>query len=548
MIRHLQLVIVLVVFGMSALAAGSAPVTAQTRPLPPLPIDDTDELLEEEARPEPKPALSDAPVAVNPVSIDETDIDPPAVETPDRSSTCDHTFPGEAPADLAGKIDALLKAKELAGARIGIFAVGYPEGRVLYQHNANELLNPASVTKLVTAAVALDQFGPAHRFRTEIYAGEGGCPPLYLKGGGDPGLDTAALRELATLVKEDGIKCVSALHYDVSIFDDRILAPHFEEKVSDAHWRPKIGAVGMADGALGIRVMPGDYAGAAPRVKISPDCNCILVDSRALTVEQPGDKGVAVSVAGKGDEVLVQVTGEVPMTWKKGRLFRRAIPHPDLFTTAHFRDILTNRGISVRSSDYRPATVPEDARLVGGINSSTVKSDVVRMQRWSKNFVAEQFVKLMGQGHCSPMTFGCGLKRMRKVLTRLHLEARCLRLENGSGLFDANRFSAAQMVRLLVEVANRKDIGTIYKEALPLGKKTGTLKERMLRVKGKVRAKTGTLDNISTLAGYVDRRRGGYIAFAIFFNDAQTSAYTMRSIQDRIVERLAAWKPGKKKK
>jgi len=501
-----------------ALLSVAVPETqAQENPLPPLPIDDGEEAGEE-------------------------------VAAPDRSFACKVTFPGDPPDKLAKKIDALLKAPELEGASIGILAVGYPEGRVLYERNSNEQLNPASVTKLVTAAVALEELTPGHRFRTEVFAGEGKCPPLYIKGGGDPGLDTKALRKLADRVKEDGIKCVSSLHYDVSIFDKQILAPHYEEKVSDAHWRPKIGAFGMADGSISIRVMPGKYAGAAPRIKMDPDCNCILVDSRALTVEQPGEKGVSVSVAGKGNKVLVQVSGEVPMTWKKGRLYRRAVPHPDLFTTAHFRDILANRGISVKSGDYTAATVPGDARLVGGINSSSVKSDVVRMQRWSKNFVAEQFVKLIGQGHCTPMTFACGLKRMRRALARFHLAPGCFRLENGSGLFDANRFSAAQTVRLLVEVANRKDIATIFREALPLGRKTGTLKERMLRVKGKVRAKTGTLDNISALAGYVDRRKGGYIAFAIFFNNAKTSAYTMRSIQDRIVERLAAWKPPKKKR
>jgi D-alanyl-D-alanine carboxypeptidase len=67
----------------------------------------------------------------------------------------------------------------------------------------------------------------------------------------------------------------------------------------------------------------------------------------------------------------------------------------------------------------------------------------------------------------------------------------------------------------------------------------------MKKVKRPVRAKTGTLDHHSSLAGYIDRRGGGYIAFAILFADAKTTAYRMRRLQDLVVEYLAAWTPKK---
>jgi D-alanyl-D-alanine carboxypeptidase/D-alanyl-D-alanine-endopeptidase (penicillin-binding protein 4) len=547
--------------------AGCAPVYGQDKPvpLPPLPIEEEaggetpkePPAPPEAADPTPTPeAVVEPPEAaagtgpaeekVGEAAAGETVEEPPPsgpVPVPERRFACEEHFPGEPPKELGKKIDAVLKDKDLEGAKVSVLAVAYPEGTVLYRRDANLAVNPASVTKLFTAATALSVLGEARRYATSVVAGKGECPPLHLVGGGDPGLFSADVDKLAEGVKAKGTSCVERVYYDVSLFDDRILAPHYEEKQSDAHWRPKIGALGMSDGALDVRIYPGDYPDAAPRVTVDPSSSCVLVDSRALTVDVVEEgKHLTVSVDGSGDKVVVHVTGQVPMKRKGGVLVRKAIPHPDLFTACYFRDALKGRGVKIKEKALAAGRAPRDGETLASIASNSVGTDLKRMQRWSKNFVAEQFVKLHGEGRCTPLSFECGLRTMRQALARFHLNHRCLRLENGSGLFDANRVTAAQVVRLLLEVANHKDWGPLYREALPLGAKSGTLKERMKKVKRPVRAKTGTLDYHSSLAGYIERRNGGYIAFAILFADAKTTAYRMRRIQDRVVEILATWK------
>ncbi len=535
----------------------SAAVFAQGTPvpLPPLPIDDEEVVEPEDVPPEiaperssqkvasPVPAQADQPVPEEPLTPAQAE-QPPVPMGPvaplERTFGCQEFFPGEAPPVLQGRVDKILANKDLAGGKLSVLAVAYPEGTVIYQREADLKVNPASVSKLFTAAAALARFGPDHRWHTEVVAGEGECPDLYLVGGGDPGLCEGDVKKLVDAVKSKGITCVEQLFYDVTFFDDQILPPHYEEKQSDAHWRPKIGALGMCDGNLNVRIFPGDYPDAVPRVTVEPFSSCVMIDSRALTVETVEEKKqLAVSVRESGGNVVVQVTGQIPMKSSNGVLVRKAIPQPDQFTACFARDMLRSRGIEVRQKTLIAKVAPAGAKPIATLASDPLQTDLRRMQRWSKNFVAEQFAKLMGEGRCAPLTFKCGLRVIRQSLARFHLNHRCLQLENGSGLFDANRVSAGQVVRLLIEVANQKEWGELYMLALPLGGKSGTLMDRMKNVKRPVRAKTGTLDYHSSVAGYIERRGGGYVVFAILMAETKTSAYRMRRIQDQVVGVLA---------
>ena len=319
---------------------------AQTQPeLPPLPIT-------EESGAEPETKEADPAQAEPEKAEPESDTPPekPLDVTIDRAHRCRHPLEGEPPAELGKKIDQVLSNKDIIGAHVGILAVAYPEGRVLYARNANQNVNPASVTKLFTAAAALALLGPEHRWTTGLYRTTGDCPPIYVKGGGDPGLEVKNLQTLADKAREAGVSCAEKLVVDVSIFDEQILPPCYEQKKSDAHWRPKIGALGTADGALNVRVFPGNYPDAAPRVTVDPDCSCLMVDSRAVTVEEVEEgHHLGVTVGVLNGKTVVRLTGQISMKKKKGTLVRRAIPQPDMYSACLLRDLLRSHGIKVKN-------------------------------------------------------------------------------------------------------------------------------------------------------------------------------------------------------
>ena len=508
------------------IAVTSAPCVAQPDPgsLPPLPLDDDDVIEETDTELDTEAAAESGEIAV-PEEV-ECNIDLPEVHS----------------AKIERRIGRVLKSKHLIGARIGVLAVTYPEGDVLYKRNANEQFNPASVMKMFTTAAAMVTLGVDARYKTAVFAGPGDCPSLYLVGGGDPGLGNSEVKDLARKVSGGDIDCVEAVYYDPSLFDDQALPPHFEEKQSDAHWRPRVGALGMDDGAFSVRVKPGDYQGAAPLAELKPDTGCLLVDSRAVTVDVPGENKLWVSVSTLDGKVVVNISGESPMTDKSGTAFKKAVPDPDRFTACYFAEQLSRRGVEIRDRELRKGTAPAGSRQVVAVESGPLKGDLKRMQRWSRNFVAEQLVKLMAPADCRPATFACGLAQLRRALFTLGVQPSCMELGNGSGLFNANLVSPAQVVGLLVQLVGNEELGASYRGYLAAAGASGTLMERMRKLHKKVLGKTGTLDGVSALAGYHLRGKGRFTVFAIIFNDAKAPVFHLRKLQDRVVEILASWK------
>lgn len=514
-------------------APALCPAQPDPRPLPPLPLDEEDVVEETDTETD---IETDPGVETRPDVPLSGEVESPA------EPVCTIDLPPVEASKVERRIDRVLKSQHLIGARVGVLAVAYPEGTVLYSRHANELFNPASVMKMFTAAAAMETLGVDATYETAVAAGPGECPRLYLVGGGDPGLAGGEVKDLARKVASAGVECVEAVFYDPSLFDDQALPPHFDEKETDAHWRPRVGALGMNDGAFSVRVKPGDYQGAAPVAEVQPQTGCLLVDSRAVTVDVPGENRLWASVSTLEGKVVVNISGEAPMTDEGGTAFKKAVPDPDRFTACYFAEQLAARGVEIRNGDLRKRKAPAGVRRVAAVVSGPLKDDLKRMQRWSRNFVAEQLLKLMAPADCRPASFACGLAELQRVLPKFNLQPSCMELGNGSGLFNANRVSPAQVVRLLVELAGREDLGSTYRGFLAAAGASGTLGERMRKLHKQVLAKTGTLDRVSALAGYHLRGKGRFTVFAVIFNEASAPVFHLRKLQDRIVEILASWK------
>jgi serine-type D-Ala-D-Ala carboxypeptidase/endopeptidase (penicillin-binding protein 4) len=538
-----RLVILAAIIGLFNLAA----TAAVAQPLPPLPIDDdVEESTGSPATIAPAPPDDTEPAAAPNAIVSQVPNSVPQ-PLPPQPPQCETHFTGETVQRIDRRVQRVLRSKHLVGAKVGIVAVAYPEGVLLFEKNGNELFNPASVAKLFTAAGALLTLGPEARFETNLFAESGECPNIYLKGSGDPGLTEDNLLQLAKAVRQSGLACVRQLILDASLFDKQTLPPHYDQKESDASWRPRIGSVGVRDGGFAVRVSPGNYVGAAPKVKLELVSDCFVIDNRGVTVDLPGDEGITVKVSTLNGKVVVQVKGKLASTEEKGVLFLKAQPDPDQFAACCLVEKLDQAGVAVKQPDIARGKVPTQAGKIASITSGPLSKDLRRMQRSSLNFVAEQTLKLMAPDSCRPATFDCGLRRLRSALRNLGLHPSCMELGNGSGLFDANKVTPAQVVRLLVEMTNRSDLGDVYRKLLPVSGVSGTLAHRLKRLKKRVMAKTGTLDTVSALAGYAVRDDGGLVVFAILFNNATASKYSLRGVQDRIVEVLLGW-AGKKRR
>jgi D-alanyl-D-alanine carboxypeptidase/D-alanyl-D-alanine-endopeptidase (penicillin-binding protein 4) len=221
--------------------------------------------------------------------------------------------------------------------------------------------------------------------------------------------------------------------------------------------------------------------------------------------------------------------------------YRYPVARPSEYAGEVFRLVLKQRGVALGRAAVKFEAVPEDSERLALVRSEPLSVLVRSVNKLSNNYVAEHILK--GLDDHAPATFAGGLARVRTFVEGLGVAIDGFVYKNGSGLYDANRISAAQLVQLLVAVHRDFRYGADFLASLPIAGVDGTLRSRMQegRAARFVRAKTGSLDGVSTLSGYAGAVGRPPLAFAILFNDLDTfAAAQARDLQNQIAELLAS--------
>ncbi len=270
--------------------------------------------------------------------------------------------------------------------------------------------------------------------------------------------------------------------------------------------------------------------------------------------QQVADAGV-VEVTGRvrGDESAFddrrgvpssgfRLTSEVgplsALTFNRGRTGRRAPfwqARPARFAAAAFSKQLRHLGVAVSGRASTGAT-PAGAALVTEWRSAPVADLLRLMNPPSDNFMAETLVKALGARFGASGSTSAGTRVVRAELSELGVAAQVI---DGSGLSRSDRTSPQEVVTML----DAMDGNASLAGSLAIAGRTGTLEDRMrgTSAQDRCRAKTGTLRDVSALAGYCTTTGGGHVAFAFFMN--YFSPYTARILQDRMAIALARYRP-----
>jgi D-alanyl-D-alanine carboxypeptidase/D-alanyl-D-alanine-endopeptidase (penicillin-binding protein 4) len=508
------------------------------------------------AGPEADPAAAAAPDDLeDPAS--PTGLSAPAI--PDQPLPADR---GGRAAWLNGRAGALVddRARILGTARVGVSIVDATTGEPLYQRDPGGRYNLASVTKLVTTGAALARLGPGFRWRTAIYAerfdvrtGEV-AGDLFVRGRGDPTLDGEALRGLAVALRRAGVRVVKgSLVLDGSYFDAVTEPPHFaEQPLERAGFRAPIGAFAVNGNTVTLEAVPDPSGAGAATVTMTPAAGDYVAFSVAevLTTSR-GRSRVRVETrtekAPGGERIRIAVSGQLRAdegVWAT----RRRIDDPVRFAGEALRTAMAGQGIRVVGRAIGQGAVPRTARQLASHDSAPL-IDVLRdMNKASNNFVAETVLKTLGaetRGAPGPATWEDGLAAVRRWLVDdVGLTEGSFRVGNGSGLFGASDFTPAQVASVMAHAYRDFRIGPDMMSTLAVAGVDGTLWRRFAASagRGRIRAKTGTLEAAATLAGYVavDGRRP--LAFAILVNDIPLGQRGhARALQDALLEACIAF-------
>ena len=451
--------------------------------------------------------------------------------------------PARAQDTLTPALDKILQAPGLKGGITGAVVCRLDNGQVLYAHDADTRLIPASNRKLFTSAAALEVLGDDFRIHTALRAE---AQPdaagtvhgsLYLHGGGDGLLSPDDLDALAQTLVHSGVKRVEGnVVGDGSLFTDGPYGFGWEwDDFSDEEF-PQISALEVSEGVLGVHVAPGKAPGDPVTVTLTPPTDYLPVVVAAKTGPKEATNDCAVSRP--WDKNYFQVTGTLPL----GAVLDQKVPvkDPPLLAATLLHQSLAKAGIVVMGRAVMGQTPPQTTLLAEHL-SLPLAQYLPRMNKPSDNLLAECLVRLVGTRGNEAVSYDIGHARETLFLRVLGVDTLALGMVDGFGVGRRNFVTARAVASLLVEMHKKPDWRVWY-DSLPIAGVDGTLKGRMkgTPAAGNVHAKTGTLGQVRALSGYVTGRSGTLYAFSLLMNNFPGTARQAGTVQDEFVEYLAS--------
>ncbi len=447
---------------------------------------------------------------------------------------------------LPAELGELVRDGPLGHSHSGIEVYSLDDHRPVFASHEHDLLNPASNTKIFTSASALFRLGPDYRWVTEIYldaplrrGAERGN--LTIRGKGDPTLVTERLWEIAGELAHQGLREVHGdLVLDDSYFDGVTDGPGWDQERTDRAYLAPISALAANWGSFAIYVSPGEGSGAKARVELDPMSPFFKLESEVTTGGR--SRHLVTSGYAARDGYHVRVRGRIPAGAATAALWRR-VGDPTLYTGETFKALLAQRGIRV-TGRVRRGRLRDSARLFYAAESDSLDIVLKRLNKQSSNFVAEMLLKtLAAEVKGVPGTWPNGVEVVADFLEReIGIPRGSYVMKNGSGLNDVNRFSADQVVRVLSYVYDRMSLAPELVSSLPIAGKDGTVRFRMedTPAAGRVRVKTGTLEDVTALSGYAVSLGGEHFAFSVLVNDFPSSLRRAIAAEDAFAVELAS--------
>ncbi len=447
-------------------------------------------------------------------------------------------------ADLKSSIDEILSDPAIKNGVQAVVVQSLKTGQRLYDHNGDLLMIPASNFKLVVSATTLELLGPDFKFQTEVFANgpvQDGVldGDLIIKGGGDPVLSTANLTELASQVKETGVKSVKGnIVADDTLFDRQRLGSGWSWDSLQYYYSAEVSALNLNRNTVDVYVRPGKEVGDPVEVDLSPKTTYFTVENTATT----GKKGSAntIWVSRPLGLNIIRVSGSIAHgTNVTSRETLRSIMEPQLYTGYAFVTELGKQGIEV-SGSVLSGKLPDGAKAVAAHSSPPLSRVLSLLNKPSDNLIADVLLKYLGAHFKETGSWDNGADVERDFCKKMGMNMGGLSISDGSGLSRFNYISANNLIKLLEYMHSSKHFKVFY-DSLPIAGVDGSLYSRMRNAstKNNLRAKTGYIGRVSSLSGYVNTKSGEPLAFAIIMNHHLCPKSDATGLQDKIGVLLA---------
>ena len=475
---------------------------------------------------------------------------------------------------LDKRIDKILATSDARRGSWGIQVIELANGKLLYERDADHLFIPASNMKVFTTAAALEKLGPDYVFQTTVESeaapdAQGRVGNLYLVGRGDPNLGVRTfpytyhgpqqpadkfVQEMADQVKAHGVNEVTGtLVADDSYFVWEPFAPNWAADDLEWGYGAPVSALAFNDNLLALDVKPGKKVGDEASVRLSPVTDYYLLKSHILTSAKGTEKNYHLER--QPGSMELDLWGQIPID-SVDDIDTVAIANPPGLLAEQFRTALQARGIVVQGPiEVRHLTrleaaslpnpiPPSSPRVVLAEHTSPPLSEAIKVvNKESENLHAEMLLRTLGRVQNNRGSLAGGLEALNAFAAQqVGIVPGETYFSDGSGLSREDLMAPQAVVKLLVYMAHSPHFPAWF-DSLPVSGIDGTLAHRLLTedMKGKIHAKTGSVEHVNTLSGYMDVPSGKRLAFSIMVNNHPLPNKAGQETLDAITVEIYKW-------
>lgn len=434
---------------------------------------------------------------------------------------------------LRTKLRSALSASALATSGIAIVDA---DARPLYVQRERTPFAPASTFKVLVAIAALETLGPAFRFETSFevldephdgaVAGD-----LYLVGTGDPTLSSDDVRGGVGAVARSGVHSIDgALVADASAFGGTEINRAWDPDDLQYGYAAGTSALSLDQGTVEFHIVPTSV-GAPANIVVRPNNDAVRINGAIVTGYE-----TSLSIDRATTRNDFTVAGRIALGAEQS--FYRPVANISRYTAEVARTMFAARSIDVRDG-VRTGVAPVSGVVLWRHRSRPLIDIVRDMLFESNNHFAEQLLRAVGTTRGAVGTEATGGLVEQALFRRDGVPSNGLHIVDGSGLAASDRIAPISMATLLAR-AQEDAAGNAFAHALPRVGIEGTVRRRDVTIAlGRARAKSGHIENVNALTGYVDTHRHGRVAFTIMVNDPRADDGPVDDGIDRALDILA---------
>jgi serine-type D-Ala-D-Ala carboxypeptidase/endopeptidase (penicillin-binding protein 4) len=458
------------------------------------------------------------------------------------------------PVSLDGALAAALRTLQGSSQAVSLSIVEVETRNRVFGFRDDVQMVIASNNKLITSAAALDKLGPDYEIETpflmrgEIRDGvlEG---DLAVVGAGDPNISGrfyegdsfAVFKTWAAAARQAGIQRVSGnLVLATGYFDDVLIHPDWPRGQLDRWYQAPVSSLSYNDNCVLVKVQP--RAGKSAAVLFEPPLPIFQLSGQVAMTANSRHQRVMIGRRLDGDAETQRTYLVGGQIYSKGGKVDEwiTVQDPVGYFASGLRQAFALVGIAIDGPNSPVQALPADPSWKKlAAHKSGLQRTLEVLNKRSQNFYAESVIKLLGAKFGGAGTWPAGVAVAKDFLAKVGIAEGSYTMVDGSGLSRSDRFTAAQLTKLLSHMFHHAS-SSQFARSLPYSGEPELRWERRLAqapYKGNVLAKTGTLSNVSTLSGYAKGRSGKVYAFSILCNGTHGNSRAMGA-QDAVLRAL----------